>query len=314
MPQTATYKWELHNLLGAGSFGYVYKVLSYKHYKLYTCILLWSIFTFFRVQGPMMKLSLSKHFVVSKNQMLHEVNMMSALNHENIVKFVDFETIQGTTSNALIMELCDHDVETIIEQNTNGLETSEVIEFCTHLVNAIQHLRKHNIVHRDIKPGNIMRCVRQNQSFFKLSDFGSARVLKPNKRYGSVYGTFEYMHPDVFANLYGRALEIKLQKDPLCDVHELWSVGATIYQVVSGQLPFEVESGREDPRKMYEMIAQKGAQSISAKQINGEVIWSDNLPTDCLMNDSLKTTITPFLAGLLKVYLYFKCTSNPLRL
>lgn len=62
----------------------------------------------------------------------------------------------------------------------------------------MNHLRENGIVHRDIKPGNIMRLVgEEGQSIYKLSDFGAARKLDDEEKFVSVYGTEEYLVSDV---------------------------------------------------------------------------------------------------------------------
>lgn len=61
-------------------------------------------------------------------------------------------------------------------------------------VAGMNHLRENSIVHRDIKPGNIMRLVgEEGQSVYKLTDFGAARELDDEEKFVSVYGTEEYL-------------------------------------------------------------------------------------------------------------------------
>lgn len=58
----------------------------------------------------------------------------------------------------------------------------------------MNHLRENGVVHRDIKPGNIMRLVgEEGQSIYKLTDFGAARELDDDEKFVSVYGTEEYL-------------------------------------------------------------------------------------------------------------------------
>jgi len=58
----------------------------------------------------------------------------------------------------------------------------------------MNHLRENGIVHRDIKPGNIMRVIGEDgQSVYKLTDFGAARELEDDEQFVSLYGTEEYL-------------------------------------------------------------------------------------------------------------------------
>lgn len=58
----------------------------------------------------------------------------------------------------------------------------------------MNHLRENGVVHRDIKPGNIMRLVGEDgKSLYKLTDFGAARELEDDQKFVSIYGTEEYL-------------------------------------------------------------------------------------------------------------------------
>lgn len=61
-------------------------------------------------------------------------------------------------------------------------------------VQGMNHLRENGVVHRDIKPGNIMRQVGDDgKSVYKLTDFGAARELEDDEKFMSIYGTEEYL-------------------------------------------------------------------------------------------------------------------------
>lgn len=65
---------------------------------------------------------------------------------------------------------------------------------CTFTVQGMNHLRENGVVHRDIKPGNIMRQVGEDgRSVYKLTDFGAARELEDDEKFMSIYGTEEYL-------------------------------------------------------------------------------------------------------------------------
>lgn len=68
-----------------------------------------------------------------------------------------------------------------------------------YLVQGMNHLRENGVVHRDIKPGNIMRQVGEDgKSVYKLTDFGAARELEDDEKFVSIYGTEEYLVRQLF--------------------------------------------------------------------------------------------------------------------
>lgn len=234
-----------------------------------------------------------------------EATTLKMTDHENIVKFIGFEQIENILCNrrALITEYCaSGDLQTLIDSKPNGVGSMEFFHICADLVNAIKHLHEKSIVHRDIKPANILISTRvDGRNIYKLADFGGARVLMANERYGSLYGTFEYIHPDIFTKYYYRALDILSPKQWFNDIHELWSIGVTLYEVAVGQLPFNPKNGR-DIETMFRMISKKQHEHISAKEDDdGQIKWSTQLPDNCLIEKSMKQNVTPILAGLLNV-------------
>lgn len=104
-----------------------------------------------------------------------------------------------------------------------------------------------------------------------MADFGATRILTANQCYASLYGTSEYFHPDIFGKFYYSALNISFPKQTFTAEHELWSVGVTIFEAATGKSPFESKLGRDDPRKMYEMMTQKEHDCIYATDIDGNI-------------------------------------------
>lgn len=73
-------------------------------------------------------------------------------------------------------------------------------------VAGMNHLREYGIVHRDIKPGNIMRVIGEDgRSVYKLTDFGAARELEDDEQFVSLYGTEEYLVGQTHTHTYARS-------------------------------------------------------------------------------------------------------------
>ena len=77
---------------------------------------------------------------------------------------------------------------------------------------------------------------------YKLTDFGAARELQDDQQFVSLYGTEEYLHPD----MYERAVLRKPVGKTFGATVDLWSIGVTLYHVATGNLPFRPFGGRRD--------------------------------------------------------------------
>lgn len=230
-----------------------------------------------------------------------EANTLEMTHHTNIVKFLGREKIYQSERQVIIMEYCTQgNVKELIDLNPNGLHSAEFYRFGEQLVSAIEYLNRKCIIHRDIKPDNIMISKRGDGfSTYKIGDFGAARHLKRNQKYTSLYGTHEYLHPDLFAKYYYKALDITPKVDQFDYSHDFWSIGVTLFETGTGQLPFEPINGREDVKTMYRMIATKENGQISAIQNENGIEWSQTLPeTSSIASDN---QVTQFLAGLINV-------------
>ncbi|KAL5279346.1 IKBKE family protein [Megaselia abdita] len=233
---------------------------------------------------------------------MREFEVLKKVNHENIVKLLAIEDDSEGRGKVIVMELCTGgSLFNILDdpENTYGLPEKEFLLVVEHLCAGMKHLRDNNIVHRDLKPGNIMKFISEDgQTVYKLTDFGAARELAENQPFASLYGTEEYLHPD----LYERAVLRKSVNRSFTANVDLWSIGVTLFHVATGNLPFRPYGGRKNRETMHKITTRKTEGVISGIQTteNGPIEWSKILPAHCSLTEGLKMQITPLLAGLLE--------------
>uniref|UniRef100_A0A8C4LFK7 Serine/threonine-protein kinase TBK1 n=1 Tax=Equus asinus asinus TaxID=83772 RepID=A0A8C4LFK7_EQUAS len=234
---------------------------------------------------------------------MREFEVLKKLNHKNIVKLFAIEEETTTRHKVLVMEFCPcGSLYTVLEEPSNayGLPESEFLIVLRDVVGGMNHLRENGIVHRDIKPGNIMRVIGEDgQSVYKLTDFGAARELEDDEQFVSLYGTEEYLHPD----MYERAVLRKDHQKKYGATVDLWSIGVTFYHAATGSLPFRpFEGPRRNKEVMYKILTGKPSGAISGvqKAENGPIDWSGDMPVSCSLSRGLQVLLTPVLANILE--------------
>ncbi|KAG8181274.1 hypothetical protein JTE90_022212 [Oedothorax gibbosus] len=233
---------------------------------------------------------------------MREFEVMKKLTHDNIVKMVAIEEELESQKKVLVMELCDAgSLFTILDdpENSYGLEEVEFHQVLKDLSAGMKYLRDNNIIHRDLKPGNIMKFISEDgRSIYKLTDFGAARELDDDQQFMSLYGTEEYLHPD----MYERAVLRHPANKPFKATVDLWSIGVTLYHVATGSLPFRPFGGRKNRETMHYITTTKASGVISGVQHSekGPIEWSKELPKTCLLGQGLRDLVTVLLAGILE--------------
>lgn len=284
---TANYIWSTADVLGQGATGFVFKGREKKTGKEYA-----------------VKVFNSLNFMArSADVRRREFDVLRKVDHENIVRLYNVEEEATTKHEVIIMELCSAgSLFTMLDdpENLYGLDENEFKRVLKHITDGMKHLHDREIVHRDLKPGNIMRTFADDgSSVYKLTDFGAARELGDNEQFQSLYGTEEYLHPDI----YERAVLRKPQGKKFSATVDLWSLGVTLYHVGTGQLPFRPYGGaRRNKEIMYKITTEKPTGVISGAQHSerGSIEWSRELPKTCRLSQSFKQIFTPILSGILE--------------
>ncbi|XP_077628136.1 inhibitor of nuclear factor kappa-B kinase subunit epsilon isoform X4 [Crocuta crocuta] len=287
MQSTVNYLWHTDDLLGQGATASVYKARNKKSGELVA-----------------VKVFNTASYLRPREVQVREFEVLRKLNHQNIVKLFAVEETGVSRQKVLVMEYCSGgSLLSVLEspENAFGLPEDEFLVVLRCVVAGMNHLRENSIVHRDIKPGNIMRLMgEEGQSIYKLTDFGAARELDDDEKFVSVYGTEEYLHPD----MYERAVLRKPQQKTFGVTVDLWSIGVTLYHAATGSLPFVPFGGpRRNKEMMYRITTEKPAGAIAGtqKRENGPLEWSYTLPITCRLSTGLQSQLVPILANILEV-------------
>ena len=215
--QTVAGRFRIEELIGQGGMGKVYRA---RHLALDKLVCL-----------KMLKPSLLRDPTVV-GRFEREAMAASRLNHPNSIQVLDFGRSETDGALYIVMEhVQGKDLRAVLRDEWPVPE-ERLCQIMAQVLAALGEAHAHNVIHRDLKPENVMLEQRRNQpDFVKVLDFGIAKILDsdlpPLTRSDVVCGTPQYMAPEqaTGARLDGR-----------CD---LYAVGIMLYQLATGQLPFD---------------------------------------------------------------------------
>ncbi len=158
-----------------------------------------------------------------------EARACASLNHTNIIHIYAFDEFEG--QRYLVMELADRgSLDNRIEQNQR-LPELKVLDVGIKIASALDLALRHSLLHRDIKPGNILFNADDEP---KLVDFGLARSTEVEHESSSVTeGTPYYVAPE------------KIKREPETFLSDMYSLGCTLYHALTGHVPFEAPTVEE---------------------------------------------------------------------
>jgi eukaryotic-like serine/threonine-protein kinase len=163
----------------------------------------------------------------ARGKFFREAEMAGRLSHPHIVTIFDAGEDDGTAYIAMELLRGRHLVEHTVSQRL--LRASVVLDIVARLADALHFAHQRQVVHRDIKPANVMYDPPGAE--LKITDFGIARLTDSARtRTGVVLGTPSFMSPE---QLQGR--EVTGRSD-------LFSLGVTLFQLLTAQLPFRADS------------------------------------------------------------------------
>jgi serine/threonine protein kinase len=207
-------QFELRSVIASGGMGTVYRAWDTTLERL--------------VAVKLMKKELLED-ATALESFYREARACARLNHTNIVHIYTFDEWEG--QQYLVMELADRGSLDARIEKLHELPELDVLDIGIKIASALDMALKHDLLHRDIKPGNILFNADHEP---KLVDFGLARAAGAEQEAGDmIWGTPFYVAPE------------KIKREPETFLSDMYSLGATLYHAMTGHVPFDAPTPEE---------------------------------------------------------------------
>jgi serine/threonine protein kinase len=169
---------------------------------------------------------------VDFGELLREPRLLASLNHPNIVTILTAEKQENVFF--IVMEFVPGEtLETMIARD-GALDVALALDYTCQICNAVDHAHRQGVLHRDLRPSNVLVT---GGGMVKVADFGTSRFLEIAAHGTTIIGSPPYMAPEQFR---GKAVFAS----------DLYSIGVTMYQMLTGVLPYDTPSPADLDRLM----------------------------------------------------------------
>ena len=180
-----------------------------------------------------------------------EAEIGKILNHPNILRFIN---VTNQSRPYIAMEYLDGRTLSTIMNEVRPLPIGDAVQIASALCDALAHMHEHKVVHRDLKPQNIMIC---QDGSIRIMDFGIAKASEMRRitfaGFSPAMGTPDYMAPEQVKGRRG---------DERTDIY---SLGAILYEMTTGRVPFE------GPNPFVVMNSRITGDPIAPRKVNPEI-------------------------------------------
>ncbi|MDD3692350.1 MAG: Stk1 family PASTA domain-containing Ser/Thr kinase [Oscillospiraceae bacterium] len=230
-------RYEIREVIGVGGMAYVYKAYD-------------------TIDDRIVAIKILKDEYLANEEFTrrfkNESKAIAILSHPNIVKVYDVSF--GERIQYIVMEYIDGiTLKEYIEQQKD-IRWKEAVHFTVQILRSLQHAHDKGIVHRDIKPQNIMLL---SDGTIKVTDFGIARFSRSDMRLTSAaekaIGSVHYISPE---QVRGEITDEKA---------DIYSVGVMLYEMLTGKLPFEADNA------VSVAIMQMQSEPVKLRDINPDI-------------------------------------------
>lgn len=246
-------RYELQEIVGVGGMAVVYKAYD-------------------NLENRIVAVKILKEEYTGNDEFLrrfiNESKAIAVLSHPNVVKVYDVSF--GDLIQYIVMEYIDGITLKEYIEKSGPLPWSEAVQFTLQILRGLQHAHDKGVVHRDIKPQNIMVLP---DGIIKVADFGIARFARSeqvtitDKAIGSVH----YISPE----------QAKGEKTD--EKADLYSVGVMLYEMLTGKLPFQAESA------VSVAIMQLQKDPTLPRDINGSIpLGLEQITMHAMQKDSVR--------------------------
>jgi serine/threonine protein kinase/tetratricopeptide (TPR) repeat protein len=243
-------RYEILQTIGEGGMGAVYKAED-------------------RELGRTVALKVIRRELASNPDVLQrfkqEILLASKVTDRNIIRIYDLGDADGIKF--ITMEFVEGEDLRHLLQRCGKLPATEAVDIMEQVVSGLRAAHRVGVIHRDLKPGNIMRA---SEGRVLVMDFGLARTLQGDgmTRTGTMLGTMEYMSPE-----QAQAKDLDARSD-------IFTVGLILYELLTGIMPYQAESA------IASLLKRTQQRALPVSEINKNVPGAlSNIVSKCLERD-----------------------------